>query len=267
MQTDVKKYTFKKPESWKSMPLYEKIKYVYPIFASVYLPYTNKLEAKKYVQSKYGHFIKVAKLIRVLKDCNDIHEDDIKPNYLIKSNYDSGYNLNITPTQNNTVEFIKRKVNEFTASFNHYNPNKDRIQSFFIEEKIHCKYNGQSGNALTFLFRCIHGKPYTFTILDKELNQNTHYWIHSDTQIKCMYMDYRKVNQTPLVKEINLNSKIFKKMYDCACVMCLPFEFVRLDFYIDKNENVVFSEYTFFPVSGSINFSEYAETYLGEKWV
>ena len=254
-------YTFEKPANWMTLLLYQKIIYSHPFVIKYYQKYMDKLYAKKFVKEICGDKIHVARLVRVLCDYTDVRHDDLNENYMIKSNLNSGNNINIISTEKMTETDVKHKLELF---------NKRNVhtiqQQFFIEEKIECKYTGKSGNALTFIFRCIHGIPYTFTIRNKNIDQNTHYLIDSDCNLTLISMNYKDTNQIIYKNCIIPEKENIKKMYDLAGLLAKPFEFVRMDFYIEKNDDIYFSEYTFFPATGKKNFSIDIETMLGCKW-
>jgi hypothetical protein len=254
-------YTFEKPDNWPSLLLYQKITYSFPFVAKYYQKYMDKLKAKLFVKRFCGNKIHVAKVVRILRDENDVTAADINNNYIIKSNFNSGYNVNILPGENITVNSIKQKLEEFTK----YNMAPQK-QTFFIEEKIDCKYENKNGNAITFIFRCIHSVPYTFSIRNKDLDLQIHYLIDHNCNIKLIDMDYDLTRQQKYTNAVIPDKVNLKKMYHLASILAKPFEFVRMDFYIAKNNDIYFSEYTFFPASGKLNFSNEIEQVLGKKW-
>jgi hypothetical protein len=265
-------YTFEKPIHWNTLPLYTKIQYSYYYLANKYKKYIDKLEAKKIVKCICKDKIKVSNLIRVLDNYDDVKESDINCNYLIKSNFNSRMNINILPDKDYNTFNIRHNLKNFSEIHDKINKDNkkngitDKKQTFFIEEKIECKYNGKDGNAITFLFRCIHGIPYTFTVMNKNEDQNMHYFIDGNGEVFQINMNYTLTNQVPLTNPIIPDKQNMKKMYELARELSSNFEFVRIDFYLDKEDNVYFSEYTFFPFSGKINFTEEIEVFLGKKW-
>ena len=122
----------------------------------------------------------------------------------------------------------------------------------FIEEKIVDKFLGETGLANTYMFRCIHGKPETFSIKS------------------CSYLNSYDIDLNllkPQEHNCNLNNDIFLQMKNMAEILCQPFEFVRIDFYLDKDDNIYFSEFTFTPLAGEQYFSNEIETKLGKLWI
>ena len=50
-------------------------------------------------------------------------------------------------------------------------------------------------------------------------------------------------------------------------ILSKEFEFVRVDFYLDKNDNIYFSEFTFTPAAGEQVFPTELEIELSKKWI
>ena len=55
-------------------------------------------------------------------------------------------------------------------------------------------------------------------------------------------------------------------MLENAKILSNRFEFVRIDYYIDKNHDIYFSEFTFTPAGGNITFDPKIEFELGKTW-
>ena len=56
------------------------------------------------------------------------------------------------------------------------------------------------------------------------------------------------------------------KMINLSRILSKPFEFVRIDFYISKNSDIYFCEFTFTPNSGFQVYSDDIEFKLGTLW-
>jgi hypothetical protein len=52
-----------------------------------------------------------------------------------------------------------------------------------------------------------------------------------------------------------------------AEILSNRFEFVRIDYYIDKNNDIYFSEFTFTPSAGKITFDPVIEMKMGQAWI
>ena len=51
-----------------------------------------------------------------------------------------------------------------------------------------------------------------------------------------------------------------------AEILSKPFEFVRIDFFIDRKNDIYFSEFTFTPLGGKKYYSDEIELKLGKLW-
>ena len=102
------------------------------------------------------------------------------------------------------------------------------------------------------MIRCIYGKPICVNI---KLDQKQNYY---DLNWEPFYIqelpDYDKPKNLDLM--IQLAEKLSSK-----------FEFVRIDFYIDSNDDIYFSEFTFTPNAGSQVFTDDLEMSLAKDWI
>ena len=169
----------------------------------------------------------------------------MKEDYLIKASHGSGWLLD--PINTNITE-CKKKLNEWNKIYSTTEKQYMYIKPrFFIEKKITCKYNGLTGNALDFKVFCFYGIPQYILVRNNKIrNFFTVDWILlKGTQVeKPTYLE----NIISLAKE--LSNK---------------FEFVRVDFYIGV-DGIYFSEFTFTPMSGRIEFNMETEMKLSKYW-
>ena len=265
------KFSFNKPKNWSELPLFEKIAFTRKRFSADYAPYVDKLEAKKIVKQVCGDKIHIPKIIRILKNCEDISEKDINPNHMIKNAHGSGYNIIFyKDNKKNDINKIKLILKENNKKYNPcYETQYKYIEPrFFIEEKIDDKQFGKNGNAITYMLRCFHGVPAAITFLDKKKDEQDHYLFNHDKTIKKIDLDYNFfVKQKPINFKLDIPSnEMIIKMYNLASILSKPFEFVRIDFYIGKEDKIYFSEYTFTPGAGSQNYPMDIEMQLGKLW-
>jgi hypothetical protein len=247
-------FTISKPTGWSSLPLYKKIVHYRSCLDERFAPFVDKLEAKKIVKEVCGDDIQVAKVIRILDGPDDITETDLQNTYhIIKSTHGCGWNVNIT--ERTDLNKVKERLTKWNC---HYNPEMERqyayIQPrFFIEEQVNDIHTGLSGNAVVYMFRCIHGIPVTVGV--KSGNDQDSYDLEWNLLApRKLTFSVPKPAQLPLM--IQLAKQLSK-----------PFEFVRIDFYLSSCGQIFFSEYTFTPAGGSKLFSDELEYMLGSKWV
>jgi hypothetical protein len=277
------KLSFTKPSNWSSLPLFLKIKYYSTILDNNYAKYVDKLEAKKIVSDMTNGEVKVAKIIKELNDFNDINEKDINNDHILKAVHGSGWNLDFNDIKNifDIKKFIKDRTKCYSSKEKQYKYIKPR---FFIEEKINDLHTGKSGKAFSYMFRCINGKPVTIGVkYEIIIYDNIHGWkkiyvnrlydtnwnIIQEHNIDLLCKNLKLYNVT---KIINLSPIINKPhrlddMLKYATILSSTFEFVRIDFYIDKNNDIYFSEFTFTPASGIQKFDYKIEQALGKLWI
>jgi hypothetical protein len=250
--TDPNTFKFNKPPDWNSLPLYKKIAYYKTILNENYAPYVDKLVAKKIVKDLCGDKIKVANVIRVLNGPNDLKHSDLNSNYIIKSSHGSGWNINITESTNltNSIRLLHSWNKSYSLIHNEaqYKYIKPR---FFIEEKVNDKSLGKNGVADVYTFRCIQGNPISINI--KHLGLFNKYDIEfNDIDKPQFYIE----------KPVELD-----RMIELSKILSKPFEFVRVDFYLDKNSDIYFSEFTFTPNAGYPFYSMEVEERLSSLWI
>jgi hypothetical protein len=245
-------FTITKPSDWFTLPLYKKIQYYKTQLNEHYAPYVDKLRAKKIVKDICGDELKVPSIIRILDSPDDLTLKDLIPGHIIKSAHGSAWNLVIL---NSTILGNARRLlhmwnrHYIGLSEQHYKYIKPQ---FFIEEIIDDMYTGKSGNAVVFMFRCIHGKPVTIGI--KKGNKQNMY-----------FADFRLIEKQIEI-DITFSKDKIIKMLALAEKLSAPFEFVRIDFYLSKLGDIYFSEYTFTPAGGQKLYSDAIEKELGALW-
>ena len=250
-KTDKDVFKFKKPEYWVELPLYKKISYYKRVLDANYSPYVDKLTAKKIVKELIGDELEVAKIIRILKGPYDLQETDLNCDHMIKASHGSGWNINIEPST--TVERCKWLLQGWNRYYDELNEKQYKFiePQFFIEEKIDDKFHGKNGNADVYTFRCIHGDVVSINV--KRFSEFNKYDV-----------DFKPLE--PPKFELEKPAEL-EKMIMFSKKLCAPFEFVRIDFHIDKNSKIYFSEFTFTPNAGSQFYSDDVERNLGALWI
>lgn len=242
--------TFSKPKNWNSLKLFEKIQYYKNILDQKYSKYVDKLNAK-YLVSNIPD-LKTALVTKIINHENDFVFSDIKKGFIIKANHGSGWNIfldekkKFNDIKNSISSWLNRKYTKYNEKQYEYIEPK-----IFIEEVIDDYFFGKNHFAVTYMFRCIHGTPQTFSI------KRNHLVNSFDINLNLL-----------LPKEHNLmiSKDIFERMKKLAKILSENFEFVRIDFYLDKDQNIYFSEFTFSPLCGLQYFDDEIETKLGNLW-
>jgi hypothetical protein len=243
-----------KPSDWQTLPLYQKIQYYAKQLDESYGPYVDKIEAKRIVKEICGDEIEVTPIVRILKGPADLQKTDLTTDCLIKAAHGSGWNIDIVKTPMR-LEHARKILESWNKIYspgveNQYGKLQPR---FFIEKKVNDYEHGVTGLANTFSIRCIRGKAISFHIKRKDKFTA---WLLPSWQI--------------VVQQIPTSIKIPKesaKMIELAEKLAKPFEFVRIDFYLDKKRNIFFSEFTFTPNAGQQFYPMPIEFHLGSRWV
>ena len=242
-----------KPSNWNNLPMYRKILFYKKTLGEYHSKFVDKIEAKSIVKNILNDDIEVAPIIRILKDYKDISSKDFNENHILKATHGSGWNIDLSEI--NDINKIKNKLeiwnktkltHEGEMQYEYIEPR------FFIEEKINDKFLGNTGNAIVYMFRCIHGKPVTFSVKKK-----------SYTNCYDINLNFIKKKEF----EFDISKINFEKMKKCAEILSNGFEFVRMDFYFDHNNKIYFSEYTFTPASGLCFYSKNLELQFGRLWI
>lgn len=244
--------TIPKPPGWQSLPLYKKILHYREQLDERFAPFVDKLIAKQIVKEICGDEIQIARVIRELSGPEDIRQEDLNPAHIIKATHGCGWNVNISEKTD------LAKVREKLIGWNrHYNPDIERQYAFiqprfFIEEKI-VDPMAPAGQALVYMFRCIHGVPITLGIKSFNGLQNSY---DLEWNLLAVPAVPFKVSRPPQLPQ----------MISLAKTLSRPFEFVRVDFHLDAAGQIFFSEFTFTPAGGTQIFSNHLESMLGSMW-
>lgn len=243
-------FLVRKPTEWSNMPFYKKIAYYKTTLNRLYAPYVDKLCAKKIVKDICGDKIKVANVVKILKSPEDLNMSDLDANHIIKSIHGSGWNINIDKSTN--INECNDKLKKWNIPYTingekQYNYIKP---GFFIEEKINDKFSGKSGNADVYMLRCIRGEPFIISVKRGNIQNN-------------YTLDWNIIDK--LNFHLNKPNEL-DRMIELSKLLSMPFEFVRIDFYISADSDIYFSEFTFTPSAGYQLYSDQIEEKFGALW-
>lgn len=244
-----------KPTNWMELPMFKKIYYYGTQLTHEYAEYVDKLKAKNKVKEICGNNIQIPKIVRVLNSYDDLTEDDLSPNCIIKSSHGSGWNIYNDPSMPITLNDAIKKLKGWNNKYNSYYEKQYSFiePRFFVEEKIRDSILGYTGHACVYMFRCIHSNPISIGVKYKK-TQNS-------------YDINWNFTQTPKIPFEIPKPKCLSKLLDLCKLLSANFEFVRLDFYIGKNDVIYFSEFTFTPAGGHQVFDNETEINQGLLWV
>ena len=246
-------FYFKKPQQWKYMSMWEKIKVYKNILDKSYAPFVDKLTAKGIVKHICGDRIEVAKVVRILSSPDDLTEADFQEHRMVMASHGSGWNIILHPSL--SLNDVKMKLHKWNTHYIGNQSGESQYQyiepRFFIEEVIDDIDLGKTGEAQVFMIRCIHGRPIIISVRRGD------------------YQNSYDLNWNPiqLQKKFTIKRpKCLLRMLTIAEQLSAPFEFVRIDFYVSRNDTIFFSEYTFTPAGGNRVFSNDLEKKFGALW-
>ncbi len=231
-------------ETWKYMPLFEKIKYQYDQINKKpeYQAYFDKLKSKYLVESVCD--CKTPGIKKIFNKVSEFSSEDLISNVFIKSTHGSGNFMLVDESY--TVDQIHNKL----ASWKKKYPSC----RFFIEEKVNDLYSGENGYSTTFMIKCIHGKPFAIDV--KNNGKSSSY------DLKWNKLPIATRKQLPIISRPDC----LDKMLYYAEVLSRGLEYVRVDFYIDDENNIVFCEFDFLSNGGFRFYNMETERLFGKLW-
>jgi hypothetical protein len=250
-----------KTSNWANLRLSEKIRLYGQKLDESYAKYVDKLSAKDIIKEKCGDLINIPKTYKILNNIVDISEVDIIIPCLIKSTHASGWNILITKKEDIDISNIKLTLQKYNVKFHEiyksvlsYEKQYLSISPrFYIEECINDKYFGYNCKALVYMFHCFKGEPKLVRIYDKYKQKANTYdtlWNLLDKE------ELFKIN-----KPNNLDI-----MFQIARNLSNEFDYVRIDLFLDSEEKIYFSEYTFTPNGGSPFMNRKLDAKYGKCW-
>ena len=234
--------SFPKPENWDTLPLYEKSRIYGMQLGDKEAFYSDKLAIKDIMN------IKIAPIVKVLSNINDISSKDINPNHILKATHGSGWNIDLAGVKN--IALIKEKLKLWNRPYNvlkepHYKYIRPR---FIIEEKL--KDKNHPNYLIAYRFRCIRGVPIAIRVSVED-------------KLYDYFPDWSPMKDNP---EPNLaRPEELEEMLKIAENLSNPFEFVRIDLYLTI-DGIYFSEYTFTPNCYEQIYYDSIEIELGKLW-
>ena len=234
--------SFPKPDNWDTLPLYEKSRIYGMQLEEKEAFYSDKLAIKDTMN------IKVAPIVKVLSNINDISSKDINPNHILKATHGSGWNIDLARERN--ISTIKQKLKKWNRHYNALKEPHYRFISprFIIEEKLKDKIH--PNHLIAYRFRCIRGVPIAIRVTVEE-------------KLYDFFPDWSPMKDNP-EPEFPRPPEL-EEMLKIAENLSNPFEYVRIDLYLTK-DGIYFSEYTFTPNAYHQIYYDSIEMELGKLW-
>lgn len=241
-----------KPSNWSDLQLTEKLLFYKDHLTEEVAPFIDKLQVKSYVTTVTNGACKVANVVKVLQDAEDICQEDLVPGRILKTTHASGWNIFIQ--EKTRLDLVKERLKKWDT---HYIGNNESHYlflkpGFFIEERVSDFQYKTQKKCITFLFRCIHGEPISINVRDFSYPEQNNYFLDG-TPIGKLHFPFTLPPET-------------KTMLEYARLLSKPFEFVRVDFYLSDTRDIFFSEFTFTPSGGISFYPEEYEIAFGKLW-
>lgn len=246
-------YSITKIKQWKTMTLSDKLCHYKTQLDQRFEVFVDKLKAKQYIDSLKIKDLYTSKIIRILIDEKDIRRVDLHKNNMLKAAHGSNWNIDLSKKNGKHITFIKKKLKQWNRVFSEDEKQYSSIRPvFFIEEKLFCKYRPNS-RLTDFKFFCIHGKPIVVSV-EILINHVAHMNIYDLNWkvVKYEGFEFEKPEE-------------FQRMKEICELLCKPFEFVRMDFWI-TNQGIYFSEFTFTPSNCKCYWGTVLNHRLGKLW-
>jgi hypothetical protein len=219
----------------------------------------DKYLVRNYVAENIGERYLIP-LLGVYDSADEIDISKLPPKFVLKANHGSAMNVICTDKSKLNWEEEKEKLNKWLTE-NYYwhdreRPYKNIVPKIICEEFI--KANGNEP-PMDYKIFCFNGVPQFFFIASDR---------GSNTKFDFFDMEW---NRLP-VKQYYPNSSYtftppekWNEMVECAKKLSKGFTHVRVDFYIDSEDNLLFGEMTFGHFGGVTPFEPKAfDKYFGQ---
>lgn len=248
---------FAKPNDWSRRSLSEKVQYYRDHLTAEYAPFVDKLEAKRLVQERMVDELSDGRLhlprvLRVLDGPWDVRLDDLQHDRVIKAAHGSGWNLFHHPRQ--TVANAQRILHGWNRDYRA--PDGGPVEPqygfvprrFFVEERLKRPF-------VNVKVRCIHGRAIPFITVTDESSRMKNFYDFAWN----LLLPAEIPRDLPRPRRLDDVLRMAEKLAQ-------PFEFVRVDFYVDVDDQIYFSEWTFTPSNGKAILDRQTEMQLGAGW-
>ena len=244
-----------KPADWQQRALFEKVQFYRDHLTAAYAPFVDKLQAKPIVKEWMANEVEQRRLylprvLRVLDGPHDVCRDDLRPDRVIKASH--GSNWNVFPGPRDTVQGCRQRLVRWNRMYRApdggpVEPQYGFLASrFFTEERLTRPF-------LNVKVRCIHGRAIPFVTVTRGDRKNFYDF------------EWNLLRPAEMADVIPRPTRL-DELVRMAEALARPFEFVRVDFYVDDQDDIHFSEWTFTPSNGRQILSREQEMELGRTW-
>ena len=208
--------------------------------------YSNKVFVKDIVTRKVPE-LKVAKLIRTYDSFDSINLNELPEQFVIKTSHWCG-DVRVIQSKDVFLDNYKKLSSHFNSLLSKvYNPLQEPHYKYikpilFIEE-----YLGEE--KLDVKIHCIHGRPVLFNLMEDGTSSGLY---RDDHPTFAMHdINWNPLNFIIIGKDIGRISypkpSNLNEIISIASRLSENIDYVRIDLYLDGNNNLTFGEYTFTP--------------------
>ena len=224
----------------------------------------NKLHTSKFIPNDLKRRIHSTEIIWNSSEPELPHNNDLhKGEYYLKASHGSSLNRKITyPLSANDRKFYNTLCSKWLemkygweSGEWYYNVTRPNV---LIEKPVET-----AGPSLSYCFYIINGQLGFIQITDKPPNNERKpqsVWVDEN----FIPLKYQAIGRN-LLEDFHVPGN-YSDMVNSALIIGSKFDFVRVDFIVDINENIYLLEMTFTPSNALKQFPEDFDLHLGEMW-
>ncbi len=228
---------------------------------------TDKIQLKKYIAQKVPE-LQTAKIYRIFDSAEDINFDNLPEEFVLKTNH--AWKTNIYIENKNIL--TEKQITDIKGYYSHATKINFAYWSFYelqykdIIPKVYAEaFYGDIWSVKQYEVWCFNGKPEFISVNFSKLEGNTSYnysYIYDCNWQKADFHIYHEIPDDEIPKPDNID-----KILKYAIMLSKDFDFVRVDFAINEDKNILYlNELTFTPYSGFLLFKgEDRDLYYGNK--
>lgn len=209
----------------------------------------DKYRVREYLQGGGDGYL-LNELYAVYDAVHEICVDSLPEQFVLKCNHDSGSTIICDNKDKFDFEMVKKKLEK--CFHQDFWINNVEVQYRKVPKKIICEryLTSMTGELIDYKFFCFNGKPkllYCQTTNDDGWENISFYDCNWNMlPIKRKGHDLAEYMERP---------NNFEEMFNIAEKLSEPFPFVRVDLYV-VDEQIFFSEFTFVPTGGLMQFED-----------
>jgi hypothetical protein len=267
--------------NWMALPLYKKIEYSATRFNSNIKYFVDKLLAKDTVNywiqnliiplgfNFANNLLNIPQTVRIITDPSNITYFDLNANTILKSThgFNSRLNINILSNSLNSwnISRVQKRIWSFERNIIYPIQNQYNFidKKYFFETKIDDPNSDQTGSAVVYSIYLINNVPFAFSeCFEGEFNKYELNLQNNITYISKTLLD----NKNTRINIPNLPVNIMQNLITISRFLSIPFEFIRMDFFVDRYLQIWFNEFTLTPNCTKPLFNDIKEIEYGLKW-